>query len=105
MKLFPNQEYLTKKFPKMSYAFISNYIIKSHDKRRFKLSIKEEKQTLDMIFVVDDAVAWNKENFALNKNHYPLISKILSYRVINFFQKRGAKIHFNSFIDETGQVQ
>ena len=76
MKLFPDKEYLIRKFPKVSYAFVSNYIIKSQIKRTFDLNIKYEKPTIDMIFVVDDAIAWNKENFAMNKKHYPLISKL-----------------------------
>ena len=58
-----------------------------------------------MIFVVKDAANWNKENFGMNKKHYPLISKLFTYRIVNFFQKRGAKTHFNSFTDEKGQVE
>jgi len=58
-----------------------------------------------MIFVVNDVTEWNKENFHKNKKHYPLISKIFTYRIVNFFQKRGAKFHFNSYTDENGQVK
>ena len=34
MKLFPSQELLAKKFPKISYAFVSNYVMKSQIKRK-----------------------------------------------------------------------
>jgi hypothetical protein len=60
---------------------------------------------LDMIFVVDDVLKWHKENFAANKKHYPLISKIFTYRIVNFFQRRGAKIHYNHYTEENGQVK
>jgi hypothetical protein len=54
---------------------------------------------VDLIFVVDDVANWNKENYYKNKKHYPLISKIFTYRLVNFFQTRGAKIHYNYYTE------
>jgi len=57
-----------------------------------------------MIFVCKDVNKWHMENYKLNKTHYPLIAKYTSVRLVNFFQNRGAKIHFNQYYDENKNV-
>jgi hypothetical protein len=87
-------------FPPVKYAFISNYIVRT---KRFKFK-KVEKPLIDTIFVCENKADWNRENFKVNKSHYPLISKLLSVELVNFFSRRGAKIHFNQYKTEGGEL-
>lgn len=48
-----------------------------------------------MVLISENAQQFHIDNYKKNKSDYPLISKILTIRSINFFQKRGAKIHYN----------
>lgn len=47
--------------------------------------------------IVDNAQQFHIENYKKNKSDYPLIAKLLSIKTINFFQRKGAKIHYNFF--------
>jgi hypothetical protein len=94
-----NNQFLKANFPPIKYAFLSNYIIRTSRIRKLK---EVEKPLLDTIIVCDNIEEWHKENFKKNKKHYPLISKIFTYRIVNYFQKKGAKIHFNYFTTPQG---
>jgi hypothetical protein len=82
------------KFPKVRFAFNSNYIQKISKMRKLK-----EHPMVDTILVVDNFEQWHKNNFALNKKHYPFFARFVSVKIVNFFQSKGAKIHFNSYYD------
>jgi hypothetical protein len=57
-----------------------------------------------MILVCKNVENWHNENYKQNKYHYPMISKYTSIRLVNFFQRYGARIHFNNFKDEENRV-
>jgi translocator assembly and maintenance protein 41 len=95
-----NQTFLRGKFPPIKFAFTSNYIEKSFRIRKLKLP----KPLVEVLMVVDDVENWHKQNYVRNKKHYPLIAKITGVRLVNYFQKKGAKIHFNSFTDLEGNI-
>ncbi len=59
---------------------------------------------VDTILVVDDYESWHKQNYARNKKHYPLIARFTSIKLVNYFQKKGANIHFNTYTDEEGRI-
>lgn len=96
-----SSNFLHKTFPPIKYAFISNYIIRTSRIKRLK---PKEKPLVDTILVCDNLDNWHKQNFKLNKNHYPLISKFTSVRLVTYFAKKGAKIHFNEFKTEDGEL-
>lgn len=87
-----NREFLKSNFPQLKFAFISNYIIRTSRIRKLK---EKEKPLVDTIIVCENIDEWHKENFKINKKHYPLIAKYTSYKLVTYFQKKGAKIHFN----------
>ena len=96
-----NSTFLKNTFPPIKYAFISNYIIRTSRIKRLK---NKEKPIVDTILVCDNVDNWHKQNFKLNKNHYPLISKFTSVRLVTYFAKKGAKIHFNEFKTKDGEL-
>lgn len=96
-----NKNFLITHFPPLKYAFTSNYIIRTSRIRRLA---EKEKPVIDTIIVCENIDEWHKENFKKNKKHYPLISKIFSYRLVTYFQKKGAKIHFNYFTTDDGKL-
>jgi hypothetical protein len=96
-----NKEFLRTNFPPIKFAFISNYIVRTSRIRKLK---EKEKPVVDTIIVCEDIDQWHKENFKRNKKHYPLISKYTSYKLVTYFQKKGAKIHFNNFTNPEGNL-
>jgi len=96
-----NSTFLKNNFPPIKFAFISNYIIRTSRMKRLKTS---EKPLVDTILVCDNVDNWHKQNFKINKNHYPLISKFTSVRLVTYFAKKGAKIHFNQFKTKDGEL-
>lgn len=62
---------------------------------------------------VDDIETFHKENLERNKAHYTLMNRATRNRVLNYFQTKGAKVHFNygiKMLDEeltqqTGETQ
>jgi len=57
-----------------------------------------------MIFVCKNVNDWHINNYKMNKYHYPMIAKYTSVKLVNFFQNRGAKIHYNHYFDENKNV-
>jgi hypothetical protein len=96
-----NREFLKTNFPPVKFAFISNYIIRTSRIRKLK---EKEKPLVDTIIVCENIDDWHKENFKRNKKHYPLIAKYTSYKLVTYFQKKGAKIHFNYFTTDEGKL-
>lgn len=62
---------------------------------------------------MDNIEAFHKENLERNKLHYTMMNRATRSRVLNYFQSKGAKVHFNygiKMIDEelaqqTGEQQ
>ena len=94
-----NETFLRSKFPPIKFAFNSNYIQKS-----FKMRKMKKESLVDTILVVDDYESWHKQNYSRNKKHYPLIARFTSIKLVNYFQKKGANIHFNTYTDEEGHL-
>jgi translocator assembly and maintenance protein 41 len=94
-----NQTFLRSKFPPIKFAFTSNYI-----QRSFRMRKLNQKPIVETIMVVDDVENWHKQNYTRNKKHYPLLSKFTGIRLVNYFQKKGANIHFNLFTDQEGNI-
>lgn len=99
---FINLDYIKNIFPNVKYAFRSEYIFKTS---RIKLLNKNEKPTIDTILVCDDIDDWHKDNYKRNKSHYPLIARYTSVKLVTYFQRKGAKIHFNTFADHDQNLQ
>eukprot|EP00347_Sterkiella_histriomuscorum_P021408 403334078 len=54
----------------------------------------------------------SQENLELNKKHYTYMNRATKNRVLNYFQNKGAKVHFNTIkiedtevIDQTGKLE
>jgi hypothetical protein len=43
----------------------------------------------------DDIKGFHKENLARNKTHYTLMNRATRNMLTNYFQVKGAKVHFN----------
>ena len=48
-----------------------------------------------MIMSVENLKEFHKQNLEKNKNHYTLVNKMTKAKFANFFQDKGAKVHFN----------
>ncbi len=48
-----------------------------------------------MILSVEDIKAFHKENLEMNKKHYTVMNQMTKNKVANYFQNKGAKVHFN----------
>jgi translocator assembly and maintenance protein 41 len=94
-----SQTSLRSQFPPIKYAFTSNYIQKSYRMRKLN-----QQPLVDVILAVDDVENWHKQNYTRNKKHYPLIAKFTGTRLVNYFQKKGANIHFNTYTDQEGRT-
>jgi hypothetical protein len=86
--------------PPIKFAFDSNFIIRSKRFRKLK-----EKPLIDTILVVDKVEEWHKQNYLTNKKHYPFFARFTTIKLVNYFQKKGAKIHFNTFTNEENKLQ
>lgn len=94
---FITKEYLLKKFPQtIKLSFLSNFVHKK------LIKVGAQKPVTDLVLIVENAHEFHKENYKINKKDYPLIAKIFSIRLINFTQKRGARIHYNMCVGENG---
>ena len=91
----------------MQFAFYGNHI------NRYKQKLSKKNVKLDVILAVADIEAFHKENLQRNKPHYTMMNRATRNRVLNYFQSRGAKVHFNygiKMVDEelaeqTGEPQ
>lgn len=50
---------------------------------------------LDIVLAVEDIKGFHAENLARNKKHYTMMNRATRNRVLNYFQLKGAKVHFN----------
>ena len=48
-----------------------------------------------MIISVEDLKAFHSENIKINKQHYTYSARFTKAKLVNYFQDRGAKVHFN----------
>ena len=48
-----------------------------------------------MILSVEDIKVFHKENLEMNSKHYTMMNRMTKNKVANYFQNRGAKVHFN----------
>ena len=75
---------LFKLLPKTEFAFYYHHVSRKMSSNR-------------LIVAVDDIKKFHKENIALNKTHYPYTARVFKEKIIGYFGKYGAKIHFNTF--------
>lgn len=59
---------------------------------------------LDLIFVVDNAFEWHRENIAKNKDHYSFLHHI-GEENISLIQRSGAGVYFNPYVRINSQVK
>ncbi|KAG8224307.1 hypothetical protein J437_LFUL007247 [Ladona fulva] len=58
----------------------------------------KEKKMIDLIFVVEDPVAWHKENIARHPSHYSML-RFLGHQFVSQLQENwAAKVYFNTLI-------
>jgi len=50
---------------------------------------------IDLMLGVEDVKAFQKLNMKMNKPHYTYMARMTHGRVVNLFQKYGARVHFN----------
>jgi hypothetical protein len=50
---------------------------------------------IDIILATDDLKEFHKENLAMNRPDYTVAARITKCSIIHFFQRRGAKVHYN----------
>lgn len=87
------KEYLLNRFPNnIKFAFKSNFINKQQS-----IINKNSTKPIDLVIVTSNRTEFHKENYRLNKYDYPLIVKLLSLKIVNFAQSRGARIHYNTY--------
>lgn len=68
------------------------------------LSLAFQNPMLDMVFTVDDPVAWHAKNLKKNWSHYSFL-KLLGPRIISSVQNNyGAGVYFNPLIMCDGKV-
>lgn len=48
-----------------------------------------------MILATDNLEEFHKQNLLQNKNHYTYMNRFTKLKFVNFFQQKGAKVHFN----------
>lgn len=48
-----------------------------------------------MILSVEDLKAFHKENLERNKVHYTYMNRATKAKLVNYFQDKGSKVHFN----------
>lgn len=58
---------------------------------------------LDLIFVVDDAAEWHRENIARNSHHYSFLQYYGVDTIANV-QRAAAGVYYNTLIEINGQV-
>ena len=116
MSTYFTKEFISKRFPpKIKYAFLSNYVFKSRVSRIVKKSnvklyilyiiiFLQENPYIDLVLITENARQFHIDNYKKNKSDYPLISKLLKTKLINFSQKRGARIHYNTYKNEDNQL-
>lgn len=92
------KEIITSLFPKVSFGFQGQYVLRY--KRNHKI-VPE----IDIILATKDIKAFHQENLRINKKDYSLAARLTKAKIVNFFQHRGAKVHFNmrEHVSETGE--
>ena len=58
---------------------------------------------LDLVFVVEDAEVWHRENIARNPRHYSFL-RYLGLDTITRIQRTGAGLYYNTLVQINGQV-
>lgn len=48
-----------------------------------------------MILAVKDFKTFHEQNMAMNKDHYTLASRVTKGKLVNYFQTKAARVHFN----------
>ena len=51
--------------------------------------------TMDLILAVEDTAKFHEANLEMNKHHYTYMARGTNCKVVNFFQRHGARVHFN----------
>jgi Phosphatidate cytidylyltransferase, mitochondrial len=74
----------------VQFAFYGNHI----DRYKQRI-IKKATPKLDLILAVEDLKVFHKENLERNKAHYTMLNRTTKNLVLNYFQSKGAKVHFN----------
>jgi hypothetical protein len=85
-------------FPKVDFAFAYGSGAVAQEGYDYKKKLAAELPMLDLILVVEDSLAWHKENMQRNPHHYtPLIS--LSASSVTFMQEHfQAHMWFNPYV-------
>ncbi len=58
---------------------------------------------LDMVFAVDDAISWHKENLKCNESHYSFLRR-LGPEAIAHVQQSSAGVYYNTLLHIDSQV-
>jgi len=82
---------LLKLLPKTEFAFYYNHVSRKTSGSR-------------LIVAVNDLKEFHKENIKNNKTHYPYTARVFKEKLIAFFSKYGARIHFNQFKIENDKI-
>ena len=75
---------LFKTLPKTEFAFYYPHVSRKMSSGR-------------LIVAVDDIKQFHKENLKMNKGHYTYAARLFKEKLLGYFAKYGAKIHFNTY--------
>ena len=87
-------------FPKVSMAFAYGSAVFTQNDNASK-----NKNMLDVVFVVDDALTWHTLNMDLNRSHYSAVARGFGPKIITSLQDGyGASIYFNTLVPWNGRI-
>jgi len=87
----------------MNTLLIKNFIKKLPEVNSIILLDKQKIRYFDkyiherIILITENPEEWHKQNFQMNKKHYPWGVRFISIKIANFIQKTAAKIFYNNF--------
>ncbi|KUF95754.1 RIB43A with coiled-coils protein 2 [Phytophthora nicotianae] len=59
---------------------------------------------VDLVFAVDDPVAWHEQNIERNPQHYSMLKYLGAANVAAFQEKFGAGVYYNTLVPLTGKL-
>ena len=93
-------EKLLADFPKVTMAFAYGSAVFTQEG-----NADTKNNMLDVVFVVDDALAWHKANVAVNKSHYSAVAQVFGPKLITSLQDDfGANMYFNTLVPWNGRI-
>ena len=99
---------IEKAFPAVDYA-ISIPLVRlgalwhlMRNRRKMPLQDPLEQET-HMVFAVKNLRDWHMSNLQRNASHYSLSARATKTKLIQFFQRQGARVHCNQFTSSSTQ--